>query len=135
MYCQSIVMKTGKPCNRVCKTTHSQTGLPVCGLHAGPVECSICLTSITNRNMLSTTSPCKKCINKWMVHGTTCPNCRTPITQNEDEYIQQVLDCWESPPNNWKLRWGPDVYVYAINRETERVEANMNLITGLNGRY
>jgi hypothetical protein len=49
--------------------------------------CSICFEELGTDNLVECTTTCHKhyhkdCINNWLEHGTTCPNCRTEWNTN-----------------------------------------------------
>lgn len=57
--------------------------------------CSICFEDLGTSNLTECTKTChkhfhKECINLWLEHGTTCPNCRSEWNNNENNTDEEV---------------------------------------------
>jgi hypothetical protein len=60
-------------------------------------SCLICFENLDSENLVECSLTChkhfhKKCIDLWLEHGTTCPNCRTEWneTNNKEEEISHI---------------------------------------------
>ena len=74
--CQATTLR-GTPCK--CK---SKNGTDYCGRHKNHFECSICMTSKTDKSVTKCGHVfCISCIDKWTRDHHTCPICRTQIVE------------------------------------------------------
>tara|TARA_B100001059_G_C17653544_1_gene485742 strand:+ start:497 stop:859 length:363 start_codon:yes stop_codon:yes gene_type:complete len=64
--------------------------------HNKKLDCSICLSEITNKfNYVKTKCNhtfCKKCINNWTKKNNTCPNCRQPLFSSKNKYNELEIN-------------------------------------------
>ena len=59
--------------------------------------CAICFEDLGTVGLTECSTTChkhfhKECIDRWLEHGTTCPNCRCEWTENKEEKNEEKID-------------------------------------------